>query len=196
MPKGVMLQHRGLVNLVQAQVALFDVTPADRVYQFASYTFDASVSEIFIALTAGAALHLARAETVLSPELLAHALQAERITNITLPPTVLRLLDPAALPELRTVISAGEACTPDVVAAWAPGRRFINAYGPSEVTIGPTGHVVNDGSPTAPSLTSAHAARACGCAGRTVSWRRRSGPRLPAPPGPHCRTFRAEPVYG
>ncbi len=152
-PKGVMLQHRGLVNLVQAQVTLFDVTPADRVYQFASYTFDASVSEIFIALTSGAALHLARAETVLSPELLTRALQAGHITNITLPPTVLRLLDPAALPKLRTVISAGEACTPDVVAAWAPGRRFINAYGPSEVTIGPTGHVVNDGNPTVPVLT-------------------------------------------
>ncbi len=141
-PKGVMLQHAGAVNLVQAQVVGFDVTPQDRVYQFASYTFDASVSEIFIALTAGAALHISRRDVVLSPQNLARALARERITNITLPPTLLRLLDPAALPALRTVISAGDACTPDIVQKWGAGRRLLNAYGPTETTIGPTYHVV------------------------------------------------------
>ncbi len=144
-PKGVMLAHRGLVNLVQAQVVAFDVTPQDRVLQFAAYTFDASVSEIFIALTAGAALHLVRQETVWSPENLAAALRSQRITNATLPPTLLRLLDPATLPDLRTVISAGEACTPDIVDRWGPGRRLVNAYGPTETTVGPTYHLVNTG---------------------------------------------------
>lgn len=152
-PKGVMLQHRGLVNLAQAQVAAFDVTPSDRVFQFAAYTFDASVSEIFIALTSGAALHLGRRDTVLSPDNLARALREQRITNITLPPTLLRLLDPAALPDLRTIISAGEACTPDIIARWSPApigsaqhsRRLLNAYGPTETTIGPTYHIVSDG---------------------------------------------------
>ncbi len=159
-PKGVMLQHAGLVNLVQAQVVGFDVTPQDRVYQFAAYTFDASLSEIFIALTAGAALHLARREVVLSPENLAAALRNQRITNITLPPTLLRLLDSDALPDLRTVISAGEACTADLVARWTqapPGatfrsRRFLNAYGPTETTIGPTYHVACDGRGDPPAL--------------------------------------------
>ncbi len=150
-PKGVILQHRGLVNLVQAQVTLFDVTPADRVYQFASYTFDASVSEMgYIALTSRrGALHLAPGEN----GAVAGGASGTRVAGRASPTSpcadTLRLLDPTAL---RTVISAGEACTPDVVAAWAPGRRFINAYGPSEVTIGPTGHVVNDGRPTVPVL--------------------------------------------
>ena len=142
-----MLQHRGLVNLVEAQVVAFDVTPADRVYQFASYTFDASLSEIFIALTSGATLHVARQDVVLSPDNLTAALAGQQITNITLPPTLLRLIDPAALPGLRTVISAGDACAPDITQRWAPGRRFINAYGPTETTIGPTYYVVNDGKP-------------------------------------------------
>jgi amino acid adenylation domain-containing protein len=144
-PKGVMLQHAGLVNLVEAQLVAFDLRPDDRVYQFASYTFDASLSEIFIALTSGAALHIARHEVVLSPDNLTRALREQRITNITLPPTLLRLMDPAALPDLRVIISAGDACSPDVVNKWAPGRRFVNAYGPTETTIGPTYHVVNDG---------------------------------------------------
>jgi amino acid adenylation domain-containing protein len=144
-PKGVMIQHAGLVNLVEAQVVAFDLRPDDRVYQFASYTFDASLSEIFIALTSGAALHISRQDVVLSPDNLTRALAEQRITNITLPPTLLRLMDPAALPELRVIISAGDACARDIVNRWAPGRRFINAYGPTETTIGPTYHVVNDG---------------------------------------------------
>nr|MCU0508567.1 amino acid adenylation domain-containing protein [Anaerolineae bacterium] len=144
-PKGVMLRHAGLVNLVEAQVVAFDLRPDDRVYQFASYTFDASLSEIFIALTSGAALHISRQDVVLSPGNLTRALAEQRITNITLPPTLLRLMDPAALPDLRVIISAGDACAPDIVGRWAPGRRFINAYGPTETTIGPTYHVVNDG---------------------------------------------------
>ncbi len=144
-PKGVMLQHAGLVNLVEAQLIAFDLRADDRVYQFASYTFDASLSEIFIALTSGAALHVARPDVVLSPDNLTRALREQRITNITLPPTLLRLMDPAALPELRVIISAGDTCAPDIVNRWAPGRRFVNAYGPTETTIGPTYHVVNDG---------------------------------------------------
>ena len=122
----------------------FDLAPTDRVFQFASYTFDASVSEIFIALTSGAALHVGRRDVVLSPDNLARVLARERITNITLPPTLLRLLDPAALPLLRTVISAGDACTPDIVEKWAQDRRLVNAYGPTETTIGPTYNVVSD----------------------------------------------------
>jgi acyl carrier protein len=59
---------------------------------------------------------------------------------VTLPPSVLRLFSAEevtnqALPALQTVISAGEACTPDLVANWSSGRSFINAYGPTETTV-------------------------------------------------------------
>jgi acyl carrier protein len=57
------------------------------------------------------------------------------VTNVTLPPSVLRLLPEGELPALRTVIAAGEACTPDLVARWAEGRDFYNAYGPTETTV-------------------------------------------------------------
>src|SRR6476661_8733167 len=48
-PKGVLIAHRGLCNLAQAQIKLFDVQPDSRVLQFASFSFDASIWEIVMA---------------------------------------------------------------------------------------------------------------------------------------------------
>jgi acyl carrier protein len=53
----------------------------------------------------------------------------------TLPPTALATLQPADLPELRTIIVAGEACASELVDQWSVGRRFFNAYGPTEATV-------------------------------------------------------------
>ncbi len=148
-PKGVLLQHRGLVNLALAQIEAFGITPESRVLQFASFSFDASVSEIFITLLAGGTLVLARRETLLALPRLRALLREAAITAITLPPSLLALLDPDDFPALQTVISAGERCPPDLAARWAAGRAFFNAYGPTEATVGPTLHRVAALSPDA-----------------------------------------------
>jgi amino acid adenylation domain-containing protein/non-ribosomal peptide synthase protein (TIGR01720 family) len=136
-PKGVLLRHRGLCNLVNAQTRAFGVSADSRVLQFASFSFDASVSETFMALLSGATLYLARQETLTSLPDLFQLLRELKITTVTLPPSVLKALPAEGLDDLQTLVSAGEACSPDVVARWAPGRRFFNAYGPTEATIGP-----------------------------------------------------------
>ncbi len=105
-PKGVMLTQKGLVNLVQAQIKAFRVRPDSRVLQYASFSFDASVSEIFMALAAGATLYMINRETMLSQSGLLGALQENGITTITLPPSILAVLPEAELPKLETVISA------------------------------------------------------------------------------------------
>ena len=137
-PKGTLLQHRGLCNLVNAQIRAFGVKANSRVLQFASFSFDASVSETFMALLTGATLCLARQETLSSVPDLQRLLQERAITTVTLPPSLLAVLPSEGLRSLQTVISAGESCSPLVAARWAPGRRFFNAYGPTEATIGPT----------------------------------------------------------
>jgi non-ribosomal peptide synthetase component F len=96
-PKGVMLQHRGLTNLVHAQTTGFGVDRHSRVLQFASFSFDASVSEIFMALYPGATLVLSPRDTLLSPVDLLALLRNERITTVTLPPSLLAVLEPEAL---------------------------------------------------------------------------------------------------
>lgn len=139
-PKGVVICHRGLENLVRSQQRAFAMSPASRVLQYASFSFDAAVSEILVTLFAGATLVLPDArdgaayERMPGPPL-TRVLQREAITHVTLPPTVLPMLNPADLPALQTVVSAGEACSAQQVARWAPHVRFVNAYGPSEATV-------------------------------------------------------------
>jgi len=135
-PKGVMATHAGAINLALAQIEAFGVQAHSRVLQFAPLSFDASVSEIFVTLLAGATLCLRDREAAFSAVDLVHQLYDESITEVTLPPSVLALLPDADLPALRTLVVAGEDCPADIAARWARGRRFINAYGPSEVTVG------------------------------------------------------------
>jgi surfactin family lipopeptide synthetase A len=134
-PKGVLIEHSGFRNVIAAQVRDWGVGPDSRVLQFASLSFDAAMSEIFMALTAGACLCLAPTEELLPGPPLARTLQMQRITLVTLPPSALAALRLEPLPDLRTLVVAGEASDGALVASWANGRRLINAYGPTEATI-------------------------------------------------------------
>ncbi|MCG8619438.1 MAG: condensation domain-containing protein, partial [Desulfobacterales bacterium] len=134
-PKGVMIRHRGLPNLARAQIRLFGVTDSSRVLQFASMSFDASISEIAMAFCSGAALCMGTKEELLPGENLENTLIRHAVTHVTLPPTALTVMSPEKLAGLSTIIVAGEACPPELAALWAENRSFINAYGPSESTV-------------------------------------------------------------
>ncbi|MBN1481963.1 amino acid adenylation domain-containing protein [candidate division KSB1 bacterium] len=151
-PKGTMLQHRGLVNLTLEQIKDFQLDETCRCLQFASFSFDASVSEIFTTLVSGATLYLAPKDKVLPGADLQHYLQEHKITTITLPPTALSVMSPDGLEHLRTLVSAGEACSRDIAAKWSGGRRFLNAYGPTENTVCASSYPVTElaNAPTMP----------------------------------------------
>ncbi|HET7288091.1 MAG TPA: amino acid adenylation domain-containing protein, partial [Pyrinomonadaceae bacterium] len=135
-PKGVLIQHRGVANLAFAQRDAFAVTAESRVLQFASISFDAAISEIFKTLLTGATLVLSKPESLLPVDPLLNLLRTQKITIVTLPPSVWALLPSDKLPSLRTAVSAGEACSSQIAASWGRGgRRFLNAYGPTEVTV-------------------------------------------------------------
>jgi amino acid adenylation domain-containing protein len=134
-PKGVAIAHRGLCNLATAQIKLFDVRPDSCVLQFASLSFDASMSEIFMAVCAGAKLYLGSPESMQPGTALLELLQQQKITHATLVPSALAALPFGELPALQSLIVAGEACPASLVEKWSGGRRFFNAYGPTESTV-------------------------------------------------------------
>lgn len=135
-PKGVVVPHRGVANLALAQRQAFGVRSGDRCLQFASFSFDASVFEMLMAFHAGATLYVLGAESLRSETGgMASALRAARVNIATLPPSLLAAIPATDLPDLHTLISAGEACSASIVNAWSPGRRMFNAYGPTEATV-------------------------------------------------------------
>ncbi|MCA2320269.1 amino acid adenylation domain-containing protein [Mycobacterium intracellulare] len=133
-PKGVTVTHAGLLGVASAQRAVFGLGADARVLMVASPVFDASVFEMLWAV-GSRATQVVASRDVYAGDALAAFLRAHRVSAAVLTPTVLSSLDPARLDGLGTVITAGEACPAELAAAWATGRRMVNAYGPTEATI-------------------------------------------------------------
>ncbi len=134
-PKGAMLHHHGLRNLVLAQAAAYGPLENARVLQFASFGFDASVFEFCLALAHGGTLCVAQREQLRPGPELIQFLRDQAISVFDTTPGVLAALDWADLPRLELIVCAGESCPPSVVQKWAAGRRLFNAYGPTETTV-------------------------------------------------------------
>ncbi len=133
--KGVAVTYRGLPNLVRVQREAFAVDSTSRVLQFASLSFDASVSEILVTLLSGACLYLLPKDSCLPGPTLIETLNTYGIDSITLPPSALTVMESADVPNLTTLVVAGEACPLTLAQQWSINRRFINAYGPTEGTV-------------------------------------------------------------
>ena len=149
-PKGVLLRHRGLVNVAAEQQRMFGVGPGSQVLQFAALSFDAAVFELSMALGSGGTLHMARAAELLPGLPLLDTLRRRAVNVITLPPSALMNVPVAELPHLKTITVAGEACPEELVQRWAGGRAFFNLYGPTEATIWSTARrcLEGEGAPT------------------------------------------------
>jgi len=134
-PKGVMVEHRGLYNLALEQIQAFGVQSNHRVLQFASFSFDACISEILMTLGSGATLYLTTKDAIMPGTPLVESLRNYGITHVTLPPSALTVLPNEELPNLQTIIVAGEACSSELIKQWSVGRNFFNAYGPTEASV-------------------------------------------------------------
>ncbi len=134
-PKGVLLTHRGLCNIVEAQRQTFHLTRNSRILQFSSLSFDASIFEIALAFGSGGTLYIPPQSAQLPSMALVQFLQDNAITHALLTPAVLAVLPVTELPDLQVLITGGEACSSQVVDRWATNRHFFNAYGPTETTI-------------------------------------------------------------
>jgi amino acid adenylation domain-containing protein len=134
-PKGVMISHRGVCNAADAAFRLLGIEPTDRVLQFASLSFDASMCEMLMAFRMGAALCVADEASLLPGPPLMRLIAEHEVTVALLPPSALVPMDPERLPTLRLLAVCGEPFTAELVARWAPTRRLVNLYGPTETSM-------------------------------------------------------------
>ncbi|HEV2799875.1 MAG TPA: amino acid adenylation domain-containing protein [Pyrinomonadaceae bacterium] len=134
-PKGVAVSHAGVVNLALSQIEEFTLGRGKTVSQFAPLAFDASVYEWTMALLSGARLAVGSRENIAPGEPLADFLERHAVTTVTLPPSILSKMPAGRLVTVETLVVAGDACPPELVARWSVGRRMYNAYGPTETSV-------------------------------------------------------------
>ena len=133
-PKGVVVTHAGLPSIAQTRLERLALTPASRVLQFSSLSFDVSVVEIIMAFTTGAALVVPR-DDQRSGTPLRELLVQHGVTHASLPPVVLPTLDGEEELPLTHLVVGSEALSAELVEKWSRGRILIHAYGPTETSI-------------------------------------------------------------
>ncbi|HEX9986362.1 MAG TPA: amino acid adenylation domain-containing protein [Thermoanaerobaculia bacterium] len=129
-PKGVLVEHRGLVNLINADIRTLRLDGKQRVLHCLSLSFDAGTEHLFNALCGGATTYMVEPNS----DLMEVAVE-QRITQLRMPVAVLEAQPVTDLPYLNAVVVGGEACSRRVVETWSKRARFFNQYGPTECTV-------------------------------------------------------------
>ena len=142
-PKGVVLEHAGLLNMARYHVDAFGFDAADRFVQFYSPGFDGSIMEIFVTLLAGARLVLAKPAVIRDVPRFVDYIAQQGVTTVNATPAYLAALDWPALGAVTRVISAGDNARVADLRELARTRTCHNSYGPTEATVCITDYVVD-----------------------------------------------------
>ncbi|WP_082153017.1 non-ribosomal peptide synthetase [Brenneria goodwinii] len=135
LPKGVMVSHRGIANMGISLGKKYGVFPGDRILQFSSLSFDASISEFCIAILNGATLVMEEKGLLLPGETLASTLFKRNISHLTITPSLLAYHRSEDIPSNITLIFAGESATKKHLIKFSHCKKIYNGYGPTEATI-------------------------------------------------------------
>ncbi|MEU6041874.1 amino acid adenylation domain-containing protein [Actinomadura sp. NPDC047616] len=142
-PKGVMGHHGGMVNLVESLRPVLGAAPGKAILQFASFSFDASVLDIAVALSSGATLVIATTQERAESAALTRMLNERGVDAASIVPSLLSVLDPAQVEIVDRWVLGAERLSADLAARWAGGDRLWNTYGPTETTVMATVGVVD-----------------------------------------------------
>lgn len=157
-PKIILGSHDGLNHFIQWEINEFHINQNDRISMLSPVTFDVSLRDIFVPLLSGGTLCVPDYESSHNPTRLLQWLKDKHMTLIHIVPTLFRMLtrtiedvntDEPALPDLRSVLIAGEPLYWNDVINWrkADGNRteLVNLYGPSETTLAKCYFRIKDG---------------------------------------------------
>lgn len=163
LPKGAMVEHRGMVNHLYTKVLDLNLTADDKIAETAPQSFDISIWQFLAGLLVGGAVHIFDDETVRNPARLLARTEAEQITILEVVPSLFRyMLDELAIPKppvdatsearrphfaaLRWLLLTGEALPPQLCNEWFayyPDIPLMNAYGPTECSDDVTHHAIH-----------------------------------------------------
>lgn len=138
-PKGCVIEHGSFLAAIKSQRQVVELGSFDRMLQFASYSFDVSILEIFSALLAGACLCVPNQNSCSTD--IVNVLRSWRITWSYLTPSLTRTIDARSVPDLRTLALVGEQVTSLDVRKWADKVTLINGYGPSECSVAAASYI-------------------------------------------------------
>lgn len=133
-PKGVPIAYGQLQGMIRNAVKLFCLTSEAIQMQFANLAFDASVMEIFPALSVGASLCLVPENVRKNPFLLVNFILEYKVTTAYIAPVILSRME-GQLPGLKVLSVGGESTPADALRRWSKGRYLMNLYGPTECTV-------------------------------------------------------------
>lgn len=154
-PKGVMIAHAGIINLATATADHLQLTEEDVIMQYSTFSFDASVYDIFSSISSGARIHLLSNEQRFSIESFTAAIEEVKATRIGILPTVffnqlsayLSDEDAPKHSNIKSLVIGGEALTGESVRVFQKKLDhrpiIVNAYGPTEVTVVTTTHTID-----------------------------------------------------
>jgi len=147
-PKGVMVEHKGLINLKYDLSFKYRMNNTDRevILQFANYVFDASVEQIMLALLNGYTLLLVPNELWLNKEEFYNYLNLNKTTYIETTPTFSSQYDFSKILTLKRLIFGGEVLSKDLYdkVVKSKSMQIINTYGPTEISITATMSIIKD----------------------------------------------------
>lgn len=129
-PKGAMITHENVTSAMPHHITSLGYRPDSKVYDFSSYSFDASIHAMLASLMSGACLCVPSDDD--RRDDLAGSLASFQTTHVLLTPSVAQFVSPDSVPSLQTIILGGEAVRLKDVKPWWTKIKIITAYGPSE----------------------------------------------------------------
>ena len=151
LPKGVAVSHRAVIDFIRIYADTFDITKEDVIGNQAPFDFDVSVKDIFLSLRVGGRLEILEKKLFSFPKLLLERLNERSVDTIIWAVPALKIL--ARLHAFQTlrplylknIMFSGEVMPPKTLQYWmqaVPQARFVNLYGPTEITCNCTYHIV------------------------------------------------------
>jgi len=132
-PKGVMIEHKSLLNLIKNDVERYQLTAESKLLHCTSMGFDAGTAHMFKVIGGGGELHIVEPRSELESYI-----NARQITHLALPVARLEMMNECELSSLKVLITGADTVSSSLVGLWAKQCKFFNVYGPTEITIAAT----------------------------------------------------------